>query len=176
MNTHRTSNEKERYTDAGEQPASQMGRVIGEFVSIANDFSRQFDRGSKSANNSVDVNSATDRGVDKESQSESNQYHSTQDWQQVAETLRQLREAAGDAIEGFANTLNHHDTQSRTTNETDNVVEAGSDISIVRQRELHAVFEGQNALEELSDEQFQQLLKFVRGNYESALELVKKSG
>ena len=165
MNTHRTSNEKERFTEAGEQAA----RVVSEFLSIASEFSQKFDRGSTDANNSVDKPFSAHR----DGQSESHQHRPNQEWQDLAETLSHLREAAGGAMESFANTINQRDTQSRTSNVHVNVAEANVDLAATRQQELSAVFSDRKALESLSDEQFQQLLNFVRSNYESALELVQ---
>ena len=125
MNSRHNS-DQQKYKDAGEQAA----RVIGEFMSLANDFSRRFGSGFSERNPANDDTqrnrygefgnnySTTDRSTAGDSASDNR----SEGFQQAGEYLRELREAAGYSIDGFAQAMNRQNAASKIES-----VEAGRD-------------------------------------------------
>ena len=125
MNSRHNS-DQQKYRDAGEQAA----HVIGEFMSIANDFSRRFGGGfpepgpaneesHKSYRGSHDADSTT---TDSTSDDRTT-YNAADGIQQAGEYLRELREAAGYSIDGFAQAMNRQNAATKIES-----VEAGRDV------------------------------------------------
>ena len=127
--------DQQKYKDAGEQAA----RVVSEFMSIANDFSRRFGSGFSEHNpanddsshnsycgsrtrsttaGSADASSGTDSTTDN-----SAQYNAAEQFKQAGEYLRELREAAGYSIDGFAEAMNRQNAATKIKS-----VEAGHDV------------------------------------------------
>lgn len=139
---------QQKIRDAGEQ----AGRVLGEFISIAEDFSKRFEREFSAKGNSCQRktdhhsshnDSCVDAGVDpgssqvqgsepvktdyKSSDNPSdpnNNQHSGESnpYYNAGEFLRQLRENAGETIDGFSRSPNGQDADHQA-----NSVEAGHD-------------------------------------------------
>ncbi len=125
MNSRHYS-DKQKYKEAGEQAA----RVIGEFMSIANDLSRKFGDGSPEhipANDNTVHKSYSESGnVDSTSNHRNtDDVHNsaTDEFQQAGEYLRELREAAGYSIDGFARAMNRQNAANKIES-----VEAGHDV------------------------------------------------
>ena len=130
MNSRHDS-DQQKYKDAGEQAA----RVIGEFMSIANDFSRKFGGGfsehnpandntvHKSHNESCSADSTSKhRGTDNTHSS------ATDEFQRAGEYLHELREAARYSIDGFARAMNRQNATNKIESvESVESVEAGRD-------------------------------------------------
>lgn len=142
MDSRHTS-DQQKFKDAGEQAA----RVIGEFMSLANDFSKRFENGFCDPE-SVRENRAHDRGVyentgsasaDNSSADRSNThgYRNTDrantgwayaddiadEFRNAGEYLRELREAAGYTVDSFAQAMNRHNAAQKIKS-----VEAGREV------------------------------------------------
>jgi len=207
MNSRHDS-DQQRYSQAGEQAA----RFINELVSIAGEFSKKFD---PDFNRSGDV-SDTVSSASKEYRSSGGSADEWQkdEWNRAGEYLREMREAGGYTIDGFARAINRHDAER-----TIEAAEAGAeifpthwlqqasellkqsdpnefldklrncyaddrqthygadkvnDVQSSRQQQLASVFSDSDALEGLTESQFEQLRGFMQSNYQSALKLVRE--
>ncbi len=106
MNTRNTNNQ--RYKEAGEQ----AGRVINDFISIADELARRFadeipatqKPAQKSARHNAGVADPEYSNADSSSGSAANDQEP--EWQRAGEYLRELREAAGYTVDGFATAIN----------------------------------------------------------------------
>lgn len=126
----RHSSDQQKFKDAGEQAA----RVIGEFMAMANDFSKRFESGF-SGQQAPEYESRYQRKGDETAYSKSkaeytgqnNNWHRqnqhTDDWQTAGEYLRELRETAGYTIDSFAKAMNRQNAASKIKS-----VEAGRDV------------------------------------------------
>ncbi len=134
MDSRHTSSDKQRYTEAGEQAA----RVIGEFMSFANEFSKKLDSvasggseaGERHATSRQDGGHAhTGSASEDESRRQPrhegghNRYQADVAWREAGDYLRELREAAGFTIDGFAKAMNREDARS-----TVEAAEAGREV------------------------------------------------
>ncbi len=123
MDSRHTSDNNQRYTDAGEQAA----RVIGEFISMATEFSRKLDDGINSATKAK--YSEPENGGHSAASTEENHAHEhieehfNEQMQKAGEYLRELREAAGYTIDGFAKAMNRENASS-----TVEAAEAGREV------------------------------------------------
>jgi len=134
MNSRHNS-DQQKYKDAGEQAA----HVIGEFMSIANDFSRRFGAGFSEHNPANDDTSrestggscntrsksadSTSHNASDHGQSSHRPYNAAEGFQQAGEYLREMREAAGYSIDGFAKAMNRQNAATKIES-----VEAGRDV------------------------------------------------
>jgi len=120
MNSRHNS-DQQKYKDAGEQAA----HVIGEFMSIANDFSRRFGGGFPEPGPANEESHKSYRGShDADSTSDDRAtYNAAEGIQQAGEYLRELREAAGYSIDGFAQAMNRQNAATKIES-----VEAGRDV------------------------------------------------
>ncbi len=132
MDSRHTSSDKQRFTEAGEQAA----RVIGEFMSFANEFSKRLDGGfdtvasgnsesrqRHSSRKPFDKNTRDESGRQADYEKSDHRYQSDEAWKEAGDYLRELREAAGYTIDGFARAMNRQD--ARTTVEA---AEAGREV------------------------------------------------
>ena len=117
MNSRHHS-DQQKYKDAGEQAA----RVVGEFMSIANDFSRRFSSGFSEPNPAND-DKAHNHYSESRNSNNRTQYNATEEFKQAGEYLRELREAAGYSIDGFAQAMNRQNAANKIES-----VEAGRDV------------------------------------------------
>lgn len=110
----RNSNQQ-KFSDAGEQ----AGRVISEFISLADDFSKRFEKEFSATSQSCrasrgDTDFASNTaGGEAHQRSEYENTSGSQEsanleneWRNAGEYLRELREAAGYTVDGFARAMN----------------------------------------------------------------------
>lgn len=222
MNARKPSDDQEKFREAGEQAA----RVIGDFVSIAGDFSRRLEGDFTRRYRSPDEPAYDEHEVNSEQQEA--HARDEKNHQKAKDTLHELSEAAGSAIDAFAsglkaerstrrNSQHSHDwpeersgqgpvewldqisdllkqgkaaeffdrlkdsyepATNRSTGQPDahHKSESVNRLSH-RQEKLNGLFSDQETLDALTDQQFDELLAFVKSNYQSALQLVsnKKS-
>jgi len=136
MDSRHTS-DQQKFKDAGEQAA----RVIGEFMSLANDFSKRFENGfcdpeSTRANgarekygdhrnpgNSSANNSNAYGAEAREARAERAANDIADEFQNAGDYLRELREAAGYTVDSFARAMNRHNATQKIKS-----VEAGREV------------------------------------------------
>ncbi len=235
----KSNNDKQRYTEAGEQAA----QIIGEFVSMAGEFSRRIEENfGASANDHRHPSHASHQanpGQDQPDPSHLNHgrskdSRSSDSWTHAGDYLRELREAAGLTIEGFADALNQRDAANtikgiesgrvefptqwldkaaeilkqgnpaeffdtlkncydqsqnstvastgKTDSSTDIAAEQIDELSgsapgdrkstQTRAEKLASIFSDQQVLDELTDEKFDELSRFMQSSFASALQLV----
>ena len=123
MNSGHNS-DQQRYTNAGEQAA----QFIGEFMSIANDFSRRFgdsfsesnpanepsndDPSRESRGRTCNTRSKTTDSADGGTANHTT-HSAAEGFQQAGEYLREMREAAGYSIDGFAKAMNRQNAVTK---------------------------------------------------------------
>ena len=192
MNTRNTSDDQEKFKEAGEQAA----RVLGEFVSMANEFSRRFEKDFDSR-----ADSRSQQTQDRSSTQDNDGYKAT-------DYLNELGDAASSAIGGFANGFRALETGNddrrewggqRSAEWLDQAAELlkqkspaeffdklkgygehasaerqGESVHSARQEKLHKIFSDRAELEALTEDQFEELHEFMQANYKAALHLVRK--
>jgi len=195
MNTSDTSGDQDKFKEAGEQAA----RVLGEFVSIANDFSRRIEKEFDSHRDAVRPSPSE---TQTHSDSQSSNSHNATDY------LHELSDAASSAMGGFANGFRTGNQDrgewsgQRSAEWMDQAAEllkqrnpadffdtlkgycespgaAQQDDSeqtrlSSRQEQLNQIFSDRAALDDLTESQFEELLEFMQSNYKAALQLVGK--
>ena len=114
----RNSNQQ-KYSNAGEQ----AGRVIGEFMSIADELSKRFEKGFSETSRTCDASAQNDKQTaDSASPTNSASYATVgedqlhngfdgdrdleNEWRQAGEYLCELRKAAGYTVDGLAKAIN----------------------------------------------------------------------
>jgi len=200
MNTDNTSDDRDKFKEAGEQAA----RVVGEFFTMAGEFSRRFEenfdqhRESANQHDHRRTTGYNDKRTEK----------LDEDWRKAKDYLNNAGDAAGAALDGFASGIKKGSANDagrragewsgqrsaewmdqasdllRQTNPADffdklktycepTGEQTKTSATSARHEKLNELFSDQEALGALTDQQFEELFEFMQSNYQAALQLVR---